>query len=157
MGLGAAAIMPSTLSIVTNIFPSSERDRAVSIWAGVAGASALMGLLVSGALVEVFSWHSVFGFTRVLGLLALVAAAVVAPDSRFPGTSLDVVGGGLSALGLSSLVFGIIEGPARGWTNAVILVAFGCALVLIVAFVAWDLRRDQPLPRRGWRWRPWRS
>src|SRR5919108_5624219 len=57
MGLGAAAIMPSTLSIITNVFPPGERDRAVSIWAGVAGASALFGLLVSGALLEAFSWH----------------------------------------------------------------------------------------------------
>jgi hypothetical protein len=75
MGLGAAAIMPATLSIITGVFPSGERDRAVSIWAGVAGASALFGLLVSGVLLEGFSWHSVFAFTSVLGVLALVAAA----------------------------------------------------------------------------------
>jgi EmrB/QacA subfamily drug resistance transporter len=145
MGLGAAAIMPSTLSIITNVFPPAERDRAVSIWAGVAGASALLGLLVSGALLEVFSWHAIFGFTSVLGALALGAAAMLAPNSRFEAAGLDVVGGALSALGLSSLVFAIIEGPARGWTNAVTLLAFGSALVLVAAFLAWELRREQPL------------
>jgi EmrB/QacA subfamily drug resistance transporter len=145
MGLGAAAIMPSTLSIITNVFPPAERDRAVSIWAGVAGASALLGLLVSGALLELFSWHSIFGFTGALGLLALLAAARLAPNSRFEGAGLDLVGGGLSALGLSSLVFGIIEGPERGWTDTLTLLAFGLALLLVVAFVAWELRRERPL------------
>jgi EmrB/QacA subfamily drug resistance transporter len=145
MGLGAAAIMPSTLSIITNVFPPAERDRAVSIWAGVAGASALMGLVVSGALLEAFSWHSIFGFTAALGLLALAAAARVAPNSKLDRARLDVTGGALSALGLSGLVYGIIEGPDRGWTDAVTLAAFGSAVALLAAFVAWELRREAPL------------
>src|SRR4051812_4744229 len=82
MGLGAAAIMPSTLSIITNVFQEGERDRAVSIWAGVAGGSALLGLLVSGALLEAFSWDSIFGFSAVLGLIALVAGFRLAPNSK---------------------------------------------------------------------------
>jgi EmrB/QacA subfamily drug resistance transporter len=145
MGLGAAAIMPSTLSIITNVFPPGERDRAVSIWAGVAGASALLGLLVSGALLELFAWPSVFAFNAVLGLAALVAATRFAPDSKLDRARLDAVGGVLSALGLSGLVYGIIEGPARGWTDPVTLAAFGAALVLLAAFVAWELRREEPL------------
>jgi len=145
MGLGAAAIMPSTLSIITNVFPAGERDRAVSIWAGVAGASALLGLLVSGALLEAFSWGSVFAFSSGLALLALIAAARLAPDSKLDRARLDTVGGVLSALGLSALVYGIIEGPERGWTDPLTVAAFAVAVVLIVAFVAWELRRDQPL------------
>jgi EmrB/QacA subfamily drug resistance transporter len=145
MGLGAAAIMPSTLSIITTVFPPEERDRAVSIWAGVAGASALLGLLVSGALLEGFAWQSVFAFSSGLGVVALVAALKFAPDSRLDRAGLDIVGGALSALGLSALVYGIIEGPERGWDATVTLAAFGAAVALIVAFVAWELRRDQPL------------
>jgi EmrB/QacA subfamily drug resistance transporter len=145
MGLGAAAIMPSTLSIITTVFPEGERDRAVSIWAGVAGASALLGLLVSGALLEGFAWQSVFAFSAGLGLVAFVASLRLAPDSRLDRARLDVVGGALSALGLSALVYGIIDGPERGWDNALTLVAFGAALALIVAFLAWELHRDQPL------------
>ncbi len=145
MGLGAAAIMPSTLSIITTVFPADEREKAVSIWAGVAGGSALLGLLVSGALLEAFSWESVFAFTSALALVALVAAARIAPNSRLDRARLDVVGGGLSALGLSALVYGIIEGPARGWTDSITLAAFAAALALIVAFVAWELRRAEPL------------
>jgi EmrB/QacA subfamily drug resistance transporter len=145
MGLAAAAIMPSTLSIITNVFPPGERDRAVSIWAGVAGASALLGLLVSGALLEVFAWDSIFGFTGLLALVALAASARLAPNSKLDRARLDVVGGGLSALGLSTLVYGIIEGPDRGWTDPVTAAAFGVALVLLGAFVAWELRREEPL------------
>ena len=145
MGLGAAAIMPATLSIITNVFPADERDRAVSIWAGVAGGSALLGLLVSGALLEVFAWDSIFGFSAVLGLAALVAAYQIAPNSTQEGTRLDVTGGVISAAGLATLVFVIIEGPERGWTDSLTLGAFAVALVSLAAFVAWELRREQPL------------
>ena len=145
MGIGAAAIMPATLSIITNVFPPRERDRAVSIWAGVAGASALLGLLVSGFLLEIFAWDSIFGFSGALGLLALVAAARLAPNSTVDGARLDLTGGVLSALGLSALVYGIIEGPERGWGDPLTLAAFGLAVALTAAFVAWELRRDAPL------------
>jgi EmrB/QacA subfamily drug resistance transporter len=145
MGLGAAAIMPATLSIITNVFPTGERDRAVSIWAGVAGGSALLGLLVSGALLEAFSWDSIFGFSAVLGLIALIAAARIAPNSTQEGTRLDLTGGLISAAGLAALVYGIIEGPERGWTDSLTLGAFIVALVLLSAFVASELRREQPL------------
>jgi EmrB/QacA subfamily drug resistance transporter len=145
MGVGAAAIMPSTLAIVTNVFPPEERDRAVAIWAGVAGASALLGLLVSGALLEAFSWHSVFAFSSVLGLLALIGAVALAPNSTTDRTALDTVGGTLSVLALSTLVYAIIEGPDRGWRDPVTLAAFAFAVVLLGAFVAWELRHEQPL------------
>jgi EmrB/QacA subfamily drug resistance transporter len=145
MGVGAAAIMPSTLAIITNVFPEDERDRAVSIWAGVAGASALLGLLVAGALLEGFSWHSVFVFSSVLGVVALIGALRFAPNSTAEEAALDAVGGVLSVLGLSTLVYAIIEGPERGWTSAITLAAFGAALVFLTAFVVWELRRDQPL------------
>jgi EmrB/QacA subfamily drug resistance transporter len=145
MGLGAAAIMPSTLSIITNVFPAEERDRAVSVWAGVAGGSALLGLLLSGVLLEFFSWDSIFGFTGLLALTALVASARVAPNSTASGVRLDVTGGVISAAGLASLVYGIIEGPERGWTDVVTLGSFAIALMLIAAFLVWELRREQPL------------
>ena len=145
MGIGAAAIMPATLSIITNVFPARQRDRAVSIWAGVAGASALVGLLVSGLLLEAFSWHSVFGFSSVVGVLALIAGLRLAPNSKLDRARLDIVGGALSALGLSALVYGIIEGPERGWTDPVTVAAFAAACLLLSGFVAWELRREEPL------------
>lgn len=145
MGVGAAAIMPSTLSIITSSFPESRRDRAVSIWAGVAGGSALLGLLVAGLLLEAFSWDSVFAFTALLGAFALLVAARVAPDSRLDRARLDITGGLLSSLALSSLVFGIIEGPDRGWGDPLTVASFAVAAILGLAFVAWELRRPDPL------------
>jgi EmrB/QacA subfamily drug resistance transporter len=145
MGLGAAAIMPATLSIITNVFPAGERDKAVSIWAGVAGGSALLGLLVSGALLEAFAWDSIFGFSAVLGLIALVAAVRLAPNSIEEGARLDVTGGLISAGGLAILVYAIIEGPERGWTDPLTVGAFAVAVILLAAFVVWELRREQPL------------
>ena len=145
MGVGAAAIMPSTLSIITTVFPADERDRAVSIWAGVAGGSALLGLLVSGALLELFAWDSIFAFSAILGASALAFAARVAPNSKLDRARLDAVGGGLSVLGLSALVYAIIEGPDRGWTDPVTVAALAAALILLAAFVGWEMRRAEPL------------
>ena len=84
MGLGAALIMPTTLSIITSTFPAGERDRAVGAWAGVAGGSALLGLLVSGALLEVASWPSVFVLNVVLAVIALIGTLRVVPAREAP-------------------------------------------------------------------------
>ncbi len=145
MGIGAAAIMPSTLAIITNVFPADERDRAVAIWAGVAGGSALLGLLVSGLLLEWFAWPSVFAFSSAFGFAALVASVAIAPNSTADETGLDIVGGVVSVLALSTLVYGIIEAPERGWLDALTLASLLGAAVLIVAFVLWELRVERPL------------
>jgi EmrB/QacA subfamily drug resistance transporter len=146
MGLGAALIMPTTLSIITATFPAEHRDRAVGAWAGVAGGSALLGLLVSGALLELFSWSSVFGLNVVLAGLALAGTLrfvpAVAADAR---PALDPVGAALSALGLTALVWAFIEGPQRGWTDGLVAGGFVAAVVLLAAFVLWELRRREPM------------
>jgi EmrB/QacA subfamily drug resistance transporter len=146
MGLGAALIMPTTLSIITANFPPGERDRAVGAWAGVAGGSALLGLLVSGAVLEVASWSWVFGLSVVLATIAFAGSLRVVP--RHEGHEpkpLDPVGGALSALALSALVWAFIEGPQRGWSDSLVLGGFAGAALLGVAFVAWELRRPEPM------------
>jgi EmrB/QacA subfamily drug resistance transporter len=146
MGLGAALIMPTTLSIITATFPAGERDRAVGAWAGVAGGSALLGLLVSGALLEVASWSSVFGLSVVLAAIALVGTLRVVPSrERHEQKALDPVGAALSALALSSLVWAFIEGPQRGWGSELVVGGFVAAVVLGAAFVGWELRRREPM------------
>src|SRR4051794_5851404 len=146
MGLGAALIMPTTLSIITATFPPGERDRAVGAWAGVAGGSALLGLLVSGALLEIAHWPSVFLLSLGLAVVALAGTLRVVPAhearERKP---LDPVGAILSALALSALVWAFIEGPQRGWTDVAVLGGFAGAVVLGGAFVAWELRRPDPM------------
>jgi EmrB/QacA subfamily drug resistance transporter len=146
MGVGAALIMPTTLSIITASFPAGERDRAVGAWAGVAGGSALLGLLVSGAVLEFASWSWVFGLSVVLAVIAFVGAIRVVPahDVHEP-KPLDPVGGALSAVALSALVWAFIEGPQRGWGDSLVVGGFVGAIVLGVAFVAWELRRPEPM------------
>ncbi|HST43411.1 MAG TPA: MFS transporter [Conexibacter sp.] len=146
MGLGAALIMPTTLSIITSVFPADERDRAVAAWAGVAGGSGLLGLLVSGVLLEWFDWSSVFATNVVLACLAGVGTLLTVRDvAEHERPALDPVGAALSAFGLSALVWGVIEGPHRGWTDALVLGGFAGGVLLLAAFVVWELRREQPM------------
>jgi MFS transporter, DHA2 family, multidrug resistance protein len=146
MGIGAAFIMPATLSIITSIFPPHERPRAIAVWAGFAGAGASIGPIVTGGLLEGFWWGSTL-LVNVPVVIAIVAAVwAFAPASRDDTrTPLDPVGALLSLVGLSSLIFGIIEGPEDGWTSGVVLAAFLLAGVALAAFVAWERRSDHPM------------
>ncbi len=146
MGVGAALIMPTTLSIITASFPPGERDRAVGAWAGVAGGSALLGLLVSGAVLEIATWSWVFGLSVVLALIAFAGTLRVVPahDVHEP-KALDPVGGALSALALSALVWAFIEGPQRGWGDSLVVGGFAGAALVGLAFVTWELRRREPM------------
>jgi MFS transporter, DHA2 family, integral membrane protein len=146
MGIGAALIMPATLSILTTIFPPHERTRAIAIWAGFAGAGGSIGPIVSGALLERYWWGStmLLNVPVVIGVLAAVWA--FAPSSRDEsGTPLDPVGAVLSLVGLSTLIFGIIQGPESGWTSGSVLVAFVVAAVALTSFLAWERRSDHPM------------
>src|SRR6185437_291469 len=145
IGVGAALVMPTTLSIITNVFPEDERGRAVGIWAGIAGAGAVVGLLLSGTLLEWFSWSSVFAINVTLAVIASAATARIVPTSRGGNTTLDPVGAALSALGLFGLVAGIIEAPIRGWLDAYVLAGFAAGAVLLVAFVVYELGRRDPM------------
>src|SRR6185312_3375728 len=146
IGVGAALVMPTTLSIITNVFPEDERGRAVGIWAGVAGAGAVVGLLLSGTLLEWFSRSSVFAINVTLAALASAGTARVVPTSRSGGgAGLDPVGAALSSLGLFGLVAGIIEAPIRGWLDAYVVAGFLAGAVLLVTFVLYELRRREPM------------
>lgn len=146
IGAGAALVMPTTLSIITNVFPEDERGRAVGIWAAVAGAGAVVGLVASGTLLEWFSWSSIFAINVCLAAVALAATIPVVPTSRGGGrVSLDPVGAALSSLGLFGLVFAIIEAPLRGWLDALTLAGFGAGVLLLVAFVGFELHRPEPM------------
>ena len=146
MGIGGAMIMPSTLSILTNVFPSHERGRAIGIWAGVSGLGIGIGPLVGGALLDNFWWGSVFLVNVPIVLVAIVAGRLIVPNSKDPNAPrLDPFGAGLSIVGLISLVFSIIEAPTRGWTDPAILSGFALALVVIATFVWWEVRSDHPM------------
>ncbi|WP_076819314.1 MFS transporter [Pseudofrankia asymbiotica] len=146
LGAGAALVMPATLSTITATFPPEQRSRAVGAWAGVAGASALLGVLASGLLLEVWSWRSVFGLNVVLALVALAATLRVIPESADPGAGrLDVIGALLTVAGLGVAVYSIIEAPTEGWSSPRTLIGIAAGVVILVGFVLWELRHPNPL------------
>jgi EmrB/QacA subfamily drug resistance transporter len=146
MGLGAAFIMPSTLSILTNVFPANERARAIAIWAGVSGVGIAIGPVSGGFLLEHFSWGAVFLVNVPFVATTLVAARSLVPESRDPATPpLDYAGAGLSIVALVSLVWAIIEAPSKGWTATPILGAYVVSASFSAAFVAWELRAKHPM------------
>jgi EmrB/QacA subfamily drug resistance transporter len=146
MGVGAAGIMPTTLSILTNIFPERERPKAIAIWSAVAGLGVAIGPIAGGWLIEHLDWRWIFLFNLPAVAACLVGAWTVVPESRDPDKpKLDVVGALLSIAGLSALVWGLIEAPERGWTSAAILGAFGAGVAILAAFAAWERRVAQPM------------
>jgi len=145
-GVGAAFVMPSTLSLLTTIFPPHERRRAIAVWAGFAGAGGALGPIVSGALLEEFWWGSVLLANVPVVALVAVAVWLFSPTSRDPGaTPLDPVGALLSLVGLGALIFAIIEGPERGWTDGTVVASFAAAATGLAAFVAWEHRSPHPM------------
>ncbi len=146
MGLGAALIMPATLSIVATVFGPEERGKAIAIWAGFAGAGGVVGLLSSGVLLERFWWGSVFAVNIPIVVLLSAAVLWLVPTSKDPdATPFDPAGAVLSMLGLGGLVFGVIEGAEKGWTSPESFGGFGLGLLALTAFVVWELRSDHPL------------
>ena len=122
MGAGAAFVMPATLSLVVTVFPPEERRRAIAIWAGFAGAGAAIGPIVSGALLEWFWWGAALLVNIPIVIVLAGSIAVLAPRSRDThNTPLDLPGTALSLVGITALVFGIIEGPNLGWSSPEVL------------------------------------
>jgi EmrB/QacA subfamily drug resistance transporter len=145
-GVGAALIMPGTLSTITSVFPAEQRARAVGIWSGFAMAGGTLGMLGSGLLLERFWWGSVFVVAAGLASLAFVAIAAAVPSTRSSRpVGLDPLGTVLSAVGIGALVLGIIEGPEQGWTSPVTVVGLAVAVGALVGFVLWELRAREPL------------
>ncbi len=146
MGIGAAAIMPTTLSIITNIFPREERAKAIAIWAAVAGMGIAIGPISGGFLIEHFDWSAVFLVNLPVVAFGLIAGYRLIPDSRDPESPrLDIPGFGLSIAGLTAIVWALIEAPESGWTSPTILGAFAVGAAIMAALVAWERRSDHPM------------
>jgi EmrB/QacA subfamily drug resistance transporter len=147
MGMAAAMIYPATLAILSNTFTDArERTAAVGVWAGVSGLAVALGPVTGGALLEHFSWGSVFFVSIPIAALALGLGAWLIPTSRDPSAPrLDVVGTGLSIVGVGALVYTTIEAPHHGWLSAFTLTGYGAALAALTAFVVWERRTAEPM------------
>ena len=119
MGIGGALIMPATLSIITNVFPTNERGKAIGVWAGTAGLGVALGPLTGGFLLEHFYWGSIFLVNLPIVAFGLLAGFFLIPTSKDPSAPrLDPFGAVLSITGLSALLYGIIEAPTDGWGSS---------------------------------------
>jgi EmrB/QacA subfamily drug resistance transporter len=146
-GLGAAFVMPATLSIIANVFTDpGERARAIALWAGVSGLGVAIGPLAGGYLLEHFWWGSVFLVNVPIGVFTIGAILWVVRESRDEHSQkLDPLGTVLSTIGLMGLLFGIIEGPTRGWGDSTVVASFVVGVVLLTAFVLWERHTPHPI------------
>jgi len=146
MGIGAALTMPSTLSIIGDVFEADERPKAIAAWSAVSGIGIVVGPVAGGWLLEHFAWGAVFAVNIPFVLIGIVAALLVVPESRAPGRApLDPIGAGLSVAGLVTLVYGIIEVPSHGWSDPLIIASLGAAIVFLGAFFVWERRTAHPM------------
>ncbi|HYB28187.1 MAG TPA: MFS transporter [Solirubrobacteraceae bacterium] len=147
MGLGAAMVFPSTLSLLTNVFTErSERARAIGLWGAITGAAIALGPIVGGWLLQVFDWRSIFFAMTPVAAVAGILVAGYVPTSRDPHAPRTDRGGFvLSTAMIALLVYTIIEAPTYGWGSARTLGAFALTALLGVAFVVWERRIDEPM------------
>jgi len=146
MGVGAALVMPATLSILVSVFPSHERAKAIAVWGGFAGAGGAIGIIGGGVLLESFWWGSIFFINVPIVLIAAGLISTIVPTSKDDEERpLDPVGAVLSIIGFGSLVYAIIEGGEIGWLEGSTLLWFTGAVISLVALVVWELRTTHPM------------
>jgi EmrB/QacA subfamily drug resistance transporter len=146
MGIGGAFVMPTTLSIINNTFPKGERARAVAIWGAVAGVGMMFGSIVSGILLQHFTWHSLFYFSAIVAIVGLIANQLLTHESKDEKESpVDWFGGLLSALGIFGIVYSITELPSKGFSDMPVVFALIGGLIALVLFVLWEIKAKSPM------------
>jgi EmrB/QacA subfamily drug resistance transporter len=146
MGVGAALIMPATLSIIANVFPPEERGKAIGIWAALAAIGIGLGPLAGGLLLEWFDWSSVFLVNIPFAIAALLFGIRLVPESRDPNPgAFDIPGAILSTAGFSALVYAVIEAPGDGWTSGLVLGLLAVSALLLALFLWWERRTPEPM------------
>jgi MFS transporter, DHA2 family, multidrug resistance protein len=146
MGIGAAAVLPVTLAIITVIFPSSERGRAVGLWAGAVGAAIAIGPILGGFLLEHFWWGSVFLVNVPVVILGVAGILALVPETRDPTPrGIDPIGVPISIVGLLMLVYGIVHGgDTRDWSSLGVLGWIVAGIVVLAVFVVYEIRSRHP-------------
>lgn len=153
MGIGGAPIMCLSLAIIANVFPREERGKAIGVWTAMGGISIALGPIISGLLLEHFSWHAIFFINIPVVVVALIAGQFLVPNSRDPHPQrLDLPGMLLSGSALSALVFGLIKAGDWGWADPNVIATLVGAVAIGVLFVVWERRTTAPmLPMRFFR------
>jgi EmrB/QacA subfamily drug resistance transporter len=146
-GIGAAIATPLTLTLLADAFPPQQRGLALGVWSGISGIAVALGPLVGGAVIQLSSWHWIFWINVPIGIALMPLAAGRLAESYGTSQRLDLRGLALASTGLFGIVFGLVRSQSQGWTNPMILVALVAGTLLVVAFIAYELRaRDPMLP-----------
>ena len=144
-GLGGAIVTPLTLTILSAAVRPERRALALGAWGGVGGLAIAIGPLVGGAITQGVNWHWIFWLNVPIGIVAVALAAVRLQETRGPEGRLDLGGLALASASLLGLVWGVIHGNDRGWTDPQIVLTIGGGLAFLAAFVAWEIRSDHPM------------
>jgi EmrB/QacA subfamily drug resistance transporter len=151
-GAGAALLMPLGLALLSAAFPPDRRGAAIGIFSGITGLSVASGPLVGGAVVEGLAWEWIFWLNVPIGLIAIPLVLTRMKESFGPDTSLDIRGLALVTGGALGIVWGLVRGNAAGWTSLEVVGSLAVGALLVVGFVAWELRAREPmLPMRFFR------
>ncbi|NEB73832.1 DHA2 family efflux MFS transporter permease subunit [Streptomyces sp. SID14478] len=146
MGVGGALLMTTTLAVVVQIFDDSERVKAIGLWATVNSLGFAVGPLLGGLMLDHFWWGAIFLINIPVAVIGLVAVVALVPESKNPrGDRPDLLGAVLSTIGMTGVVYAIINGPDKGWTSATTLTSAAVGLVFMAAFVVWELRIPYPM------------
>ena len=147
MGIGAALMMPSTLSIITDVFrDTTQRQKAIAIWAGTSGVGFALGPIVGGVLLARFWWGSVFLINVPIALVAAILAVRLVPDSKNPAARQpDLVGAFLSVVAVGSVLWAVIEAPVDGWSSSLVLGLGAGGVALLAGFTLWERASSHPM------------
>ncbi|MGC0423314.1 MFS transporter [Embleya sp. AB8] len=145
MGIGGALIMPSTLSILITVFDDEERRKAITAWSAVAMVGLVGGPVVGGVLIAHFWWGAVFLMNVPIAIVAIIAALLLMPESKGPWTKSDPLGMLLSMVGMTALVWTIIESAKGGLSHPSTQLSLGLAVVCLVSFGIWETRTAHPM------------
>jgi EmrB/QacA subfamily drug resistance transporter len=150
-GMGAAFMMPGTLSIITDAFPARERGKAIGTWAGVSALALAIGPVLGGFLTEHVSWRAIFFINLPVGVAAVLAALFAVRESRDEtvGREVDYLGVATLTAGLTALVLALIEGNSWGWGSPPIVALIVASAALLVGFVVVELRVRAPMVEFG--------
>jgi EmrB/QacA subfamily drug resistance transporter len=144
-GVGAAVVMPLTLTLIIDAFPTGRRGAAIGVWGGVTGLGVAAGPVVGGAITEGLSWQWIFWVNVPIGLLVALLSALRLRESHGPRTALDLPGLVLAGAGAFALTWAPVRAPSAGWSSAEVLGALAVGVVLLAAFAAWERRTAHPL------------
>lgn len=145
-GIGAAMIMPVTLSVITSTFPDKERSKAIGMWTAVAGGGGILGMYLSALLVDVASWRWLFALPIVLTLASILIGIRAVPNSREAALGrFDLLGALTSIIAAVGFTFALHEAPSLGWVDPLVLIPLIAAVIATIVFIVWELRTTSPL------------